>query len=234
MATKETASRGAFDFAKAIDHTLLKPEATSQDIRKHCEEAKKYSFYAVCVNPCYVSLAKEVLLVSEVKVCTVVGFPLGANETQVKAFETSCAINEGADEIDMVLNIGALKNREYDLVSADIRAVVNAAQTKPVKVILETCLLNTDEKLIACKIAVDSGAQFIKTSTGFSTQGATAEDVQLIRNFVGPKIGVKASGGIRDQETAMKMLTAGANRLGTNSSLAIIGVTTLNKDEESY
>lgn len=206
-----------------IDHTLLKPDATKEEISLLCEEAKKYEFVAVCVNPYYISLCKELLNDSGVKIATVVGFPLGANTKEVKAFETIDAIKNGAQEIDMVINIGALKNKDYDVVMDDIKAVVNAAKGEAiVKVIIETCLLTDDEKKKACEISLEAGADFVKTSTGFSTGGATIEDVKLMKSIVGDKMEVKASGGIRDLETANKMIEAGATRLGTSSGIKIV------------
>ena len=208
--------------AQKIDHTLLKPEATIEQIQKLCDEAKKMNFWSVCINPTYVSFAKDQLQGSEVKVCTVVGFPLGAHQGLVKAKEAELAVAEGATEIDMVLNIGALKNKNFELVFNDISAVVAAAQRNLVKVILETCLLSDEEKIKACELAKAAGAHFVKTSTGFSTGGATAEDIRLMRKTVGPTLGVKASGGIRDYETLIKMIEAGANRIGTSSGVALL------------
>jgi deoxyribose-phosphate aldolase len=206
-----------------IDHTLLKPDTTQTMVEKLCLEAKTYQFCSVCILPCFVSLAVDCLKDSDVKVCTVIGFPLGASESAIKAIETGVAIDQGADEIDMVLNIGLLKSAELDRVKADIAAVVGAARGKTVKVILETCLLSEAEKIQACKLCVEAGADFVKTSTGFSSAGATIEDVQLMRNTVGKKLGVKASGGVRDYEIACAMIEAGATRLGTSSGLSIIG-----------
>lgn len=206
-----------------IDHTLLKPDATKEDISLLCEEAKKYEFVAVCVNPYYISLCKELLNDSDVKIATVVGFPLGANTKEVKAFETIDAIKNGAQEIDMVINIAALKNKDYDVVMEDIKSVVDAAKDDAiVKVIIETCLLTDDEKKKACEISLEAGADFVKTSTGFSTGGATVEDVKLMKSIVGDRMEVKASGGIRDLETANKMIEAGATRLGTSSGIKIV------------
>lgn len=204
-----------------IDHTLLKPDATSSMIESLCREAIENNFYAVCVNPCFVKFAKDLLKGSNVKVATVIGFPLGANTKEVKAFETEDAIKNGADEVDMVINIGALKNKDYDLVKEDIKSVVEAAKGKIVKVIIETCLLTDDEKKKACELALEAGAHFVKTSTGFSSGGATVEDVKLMKLVVGDKMGIKASGGIRDLETARKMIEAGATRLGTSSGVKI-------------
>lgn len=209
--------------AAAIDHTLLKPEATKDQIIKLCTEAKEYSFASVCVNPAWVSAAAAELSGSSVKVCTVIGFPLGASTSAVKAFETEDAIGNGAEEIDMVLNIGALKSGDTNLVKQDIEAVVQAAKGKAiVKVILETCLLSDDEKRTASKLAKEAGADFVKTSTGFSTNGATVEDIKLMREAVGPEMGVKASGGVRSLEDLEQMMEAGATRIGASSGVAIM------------
>lgn len=206
-----------------IDHTLLKPEATEDMIKKLCDEAKEYGFVAVCVNPFYVKKAKELLEGTNVKVATVVGFPLGANVKEVKAFETKKAIEDGAEEIDMVINIGALKNKDYETVKEDIKAVVEAAGDKAiVKVIIETCLLTDEEKVKACELAKESGAHYVKTSTGFSKAGAKVEDVKLMKKVIGEDMKVKASGGIRDYETAKAMIEAGASRIGASSSVKII------------
>ncbi len=210
------------DIAQYIDHTLLKPDATSDQIRKLCEEAKQYGFATVCVNSSNVRLAAELLKGSSVKAIAVVGFPLGAATPKAKAFETLEAIRNGAGEIDMVLNIGATKERDYQTALNDIMAVVGAAGDTPVKVILETSQLNDEEKLIACALSKAAGAAFVKTSTGFGGGGATVEDIKLMRRVVGPHMGVKASGGVKSLEDAMKMLEAGANRLGTSSSVAIV------------
>ncbi|WP_349237105.1 deoxyribose-phosphate aldolase [Bacillus sp. REN3] len=209
---------------RMIDHTLLKAEATETQIVKLAEEAKEYKFASVCVNPTWVKTAAEVLKdTEEVKVCTVIGFPLGASTSEVKAFETKNAIENGATEVDMVINIGALKDKQYDAVEKDIKAVVEAAKGKALtKVIIETCLLTDEEKTMACKLSVNAGADFVKTSTGFSTGGATAEDVALMRKTVGPDIGVKASGGVRSLEDAQKMIEAGATRIGASSGVAIM------------
>lgn len=207
---------------KYIDHTLLKADASQEQIETLIEEAKKYDFASVCVNPTWVSFAAQVLKGTDVKVCTVIGFPLGANTPELKAFETSDAIQNGADEVDMVINIGALKSRNFDLVERDIRAVVEAAKGTLVKVIIETCLLTDDEKVRACQIAQKAGADFVKTSTGFSTGGATVEDVALMRKTVGPDMGVKASGGARSYEDALAFIKAGATRIGASSGVAIM------------
>ena len=207
---------------KYIDHTLLKADASQEQIETLIEEAKKYDFASVCVNPTWVSFAAQALKATDVKVCTVIGFPLGANTPELKAFETSDAIQNGADEVDMVINIGALKSRNFDLVERDIRAVVEAAKGTLVKVIIETCLLTDDEKVKACQIAQKAGADFVKTSTGFSTGGATVEDVALMRKTVGPDMGVKASGGARSYEDALAFIKAGATRIGASSGVAIM------------
>jgi deoxyribose-phosphate aldolase len=205
-----------------IDHTILKPEATREEVETLCKEAMEYKFAAVCVNPYYVEFCKDILKDTNVLVATVIGFPLGANTKEVKAFETTNAIKNGADEIDMVINIGALKDKNYNLVKDDISAVVNVAKGKAiVKVIIETSLLLDDEKVKACELAMEAGADFVKTSTGFSTGGATIEDVKLMKSVVGDKLEVKASGGVRDLETAIKMVKAGATRLGTSSGIKI-------------
>ncbi|WP_400242522.1 deoxyribose-phosphate aldolase [Niallia sp. JL1B1071] len=211
------------NIAKMIDHTLLKADATKEQIVTLCEEAKQYIFASVCVNPTWVKVASELLDGTEVKVCTVIGFPLGAATSATKAFETEDAIKNGATEVDMVINIGALKDKNYDLVKEDIKAVVDAAKGKALsKVIIETSLLTNEEKEIACKLAVEAGADFVKTSTGFSTGGATVEDIALMRKTVGPNIGVKASGGVRSSEDTAKMIEAGATRIGASSGVAIV------------
>lgn len=207
---------------KYIDHTLLKPDASQEQIETLIEEAKKYDFASVCVNPTWVNFASQALKATDVKVCTVIGFPLGANTPELKAFETSDAIQNGANEIDMVINIGALKSRNFDLVERDIRAVVEAAKGTLVKVIIETCLLTDDEKVKACQLAQKAGADFVKTSTGFSTGGATVADVALMRKTVGPDMGVKASGGARSYEDALAFIKAGATRIGASSGVAIM------------
>ncbi|MGT2833525.1 deoxyribose-phosphate aldolase [Streptococcus halotolerans] len=209
-------------FNRLIDHTLLKPESTQEQVDKLIAEAKEYEFASVCVNPTWVKHASEKLSETPVKVCTVIGFPLGANTSATKAFETKNAIENGADEIDMVINIGAAKDGNFDLVEADIAAVVKASGDKLVKVIIETCLLTDDEKVKACKAAVSAGADFVKTSTGFSTGGANVHDVALMRETVGPDIGVKASGGARSLEDVKQFVEAGATRIGTSSGVAIV------------
>ena len=210
------------NIAKYIDHTILKPEATVEDVKRLCREAKEYNFASVCVNGCYAKLVSTELAGSEVKTCVVVGFPLGAMTKEAKAFETSQAIENGASEIDMVINVGALKSKDYNFVKEDIEAVVNAAKGKAlVKVIIETCLLSDEEKVKVCEIAKEAKADFVKTSTGFSTAGATKEDIALMRKTVGPDLGVKASGGVRDFKAAMEMINAGASRIGSSNSIAI-------------
>lgn len=205
-----------------VDHTLLKPNATQEEVAKLCEEAKAYCFASVCVNPSYVALCARLLAGSGVKVCTVIGFPLGSTTPTVKAIEARDAIANGADEIDMVINVGALKSGNDAYVKDDIRAVREATRGKVLKVILETSLLSKEEKVRACRISSEVGADFVKTSTGFSTGGATVEDIRLMRETVGPRMGVKASGGIRDADTAKAMISAGATRLGTSASVAIV------------
>jgi len=211
-------------FAKMIDHTLLKPDATADMIAQLCFEARKYNFASVCVNPTHVKLSAELLQGSDVKVCTVIGFPLGATMTEVKVFETKNAIKDGATEIDMVINIGALKAGDHQLVANDIREVVNASHATGalVKVIIETALLTDEEKVIASLLAKEAGADYVKTSTGFSSGGATVHDVALIRKTVGPTLGVKAAGGIRTQQDADEMVAAGATRLGASAGVKIM------------
>lgn len=212
------------NIAKMIDHTLLKANATREQVMKLLEEAKHYSFASVCVNPTWVKTAAEFLKdTKEVKVCTVIGFPLGATTSAVKAFEAKNAIENGAAEVDMVINIGALKDQQYDLVEKDIKAVVEVAKGKALtKVIIETSLLTNEEKVKACQLAVSAGADFVKTSTGFSTGGATVEDVALMRKTVGPTIGVKASGAVRSLEDTEAMIKAGATRIGASSGVSIV------------
>lgn len=208
--------------ARMIDHTLLKPEATKAGIEKLCKEALEYNFASVCVNPTNVELAAKLLKGSEVKVCTVIGFPLGANTSEVKAFETKDAIAKGAQEVDMVINIGRLKDKDYEYVKNDIKAVVDAADRKALtKVIIETCLLTDEEKIKVCKLAKEAGADFVKTSTGFSTGGAIPEDIKLMRKAVGPELGVKASGGVRSIADAEAVINNGATRIGASASIAI-------------
>ena len=207
---------------KFIDHTLLKAFATSDEIRKLCEEAKKYNFKSVCVNPVHVSLAKDCLEGSDVLVCTVIGFPLGANTKEIKAFETIDAIKNGADEIDMVINIGKAKEHDYTYIEDEIKMVVAASTGKTTKVIIETCYLNDEEKMNCCLAAKKAKATFVKTSTGFGTGGATANDIRLMRETVGPDMGVKASGGIRNLDDLELMVENGATRIGASSGVAIM------------
>ncbi|MZQ99178.1 MAG: deoxyribose-phosphate aldolase [Acidaminobacter sp.] len=218
------------NLAGYIDHTILKPDATREQVLQVCEEAKIHGFWSVCVNPYYVSVVAEALKGSTVKVCSVIGFPLGASVTAVKAAETRQAIADGAGEIDMVINIAALKNGDDSYVRQDIEGVVAALEGKAIlKVILETCLLTKEEKIRACELSKAAGAHFVKTSTGFSSGGATAEDILLMRSVVGPQMGVKASGGIRSREIALEMIGAGADRIGASASVAIV----LNEDSNS-
>lgn len=210
------------ELAKMIDHTILKPEATEKEVEKLCNEALEYNFASVCINPSMVEKAAEMLKGSDVKVCTVIGFPLGATTTEVKAFETEDVIKKGATEVDMVINVGKLKEGNLDYVKKDIEAVVNAAKGKALtKVIIETCLLTDEEKVTACKLSKEAGADFVKTSTGFSTGGATAKDIKLMRETVGEELGVKASGGVRSLEDAELMIENGASRIGASASIAI-------------
>jgi len=211
------------ELASIIDHTLLKPDATEDQIIKICSEAKEYSFASVCINPCYVRLAAKELKDTKVKVCTVIGFPLGAATTALKAAEAADAVKNGADEVDMVINIGALKSGNIKAVEEDIKAVVYAVKPKAiVKVIIETCLLTDEEKVKACMAAKTAGADFVKTSTGFGTGGAKVEDIKLMRKTVGNSMRIKASGGIRDYDTAKAMIEAGADRIGASASVAIV------------
>ena len=212
------------DIAKIIDHTLLKPEATRDQIVQLCREAREYGFAAVCVNPCYVKLAAELLRGSSVKVCSVVGFPLGATLPEVKAYEARRAIEEGAAEIDMVINIGALKSGDLELVKRDIASVVDVCHAKGAlcKVIIEAALLTDEEKVLACQLAKAAGADYVKTSTGFGPGGATVQDVALMRRTVGPEMGVKAAGGIRSYEAAKSMVEAGATRIGASAGVKIV------------
>lgn len=210
-------------YGKYFDHTILKPEASREGVIKVCKEALEHDFASVCVNQYRTALAAEQLKDSDVMVCTVVGFPLGAVSTEVKAFETRQAIADGAQEIDMVINVGALKDGDYNYVREDIRALKEVCGDKVhLKVIIETCLLTEEEKVKACELSVEAGADFVKTSTGFSTGGATAEDVALMKKTVEGRAKVKASGGIRDKETAQKMIEAGADRLGTSATVKIV------------
>lgn len=210
------------DIAKYIDHTVLAATATRDKIEQICKEADQYKFASVCVNSCWVALCAKLLEKSEVKVCTVVGFPLGAMSSESKAYEAKKAVLAGADEVDMVINIGYLKNHDDDLVQDDIAMVKAASGNATLKVIIETCLLTDEEKVRACRLAKASGADFVKTSTGFSTGGATVEDIKLMRKAVGPELGVKASGGIRTYADARAMIDAGATRIGASAGIAIV------------
>ncbi|MBT2665528.1 deoxyribose-phosphate aldolase [Bacillus sp. ISL-4] len=217
--------------AGLIDHTLLKADATKEQIKVLCEEAREYNFASVCVNPTWVKYASELLEGSEVKVCTVIGFPLGATTPETKAFETKDAISNGAHEVDMVINIGALKDKDDELVERDIRAVIAASTGKALsKVIIETSLLTDEEKVRACELAVKAGTDYVKTSTGFSTGGATVEDITLMRKTVGPDIGVKASGGVRNTSDAQKVIEAGATRIGASAGVSIVKGLTADSD----
>lgn len=207
---------------KYIDHTVLKATTTPKDIEKLCNEAKEYKFYSVCVNGCYVSLCKKLLVNTDVKVAAVIGFPLGAMSTEAKVYETKKCIEDGANEIDMVINVGMLKAKEYDYVREEIRQIKEAIGTNVLKVIIETCYLTDDEKVKACELAVEAKADFVKTSTGFGTNGATFEDVALMKKTVGNRAKVKASGGVKTYETAVKYIELGAERLGTSSGIQII------------
>lgn len=210
------------EFNKYFDHTLLKPEATLPEIQKLCEEAAKYNFASVCVNPNYVAAAKEFLKGTDVDVCTVIGFPLGANTPAVKAFEAMEAVKQGATEIDMVIAVGQLKNKENDYVQAEIELVKKACGNNTLKVIIETCLLTDEEKVRACELCVAAGADFVKTSTGFGSKGATVEDVALMKKTVAGRAKVKAAGGIRDAVTAKAMIAAGADRIGASKTIEIL------------
>lgn len=210
------------NYNKLIDHTLLKQDATPEQIIKLCEEAKQYDFMSVCVNPAYVPLASSVLKGSDVKVCTVVGFPLGMNLTKTKLQETELAISQGADEIDMVINVGMLKDNHDDYVLQEISLLKQACGSRILKVIIETCLLTDEEKVRACTLAKEAGADFVKTSTGFSTGGATVHDIKLMRETVGKDMGVKASGGVKTHQDLLDMVEAGATRIGTSSGVKII------------
>lgn len=208
---------------KLIDHTALKPNTNKESILKLIAEAKTYDFASVCVNPCWVALAHQELKNTDVKVCTVIGFPLGANTTKVKVFETKDAIEKGAQEIDMVINIAMLKDKEYDYVENEIHQIVEAAKDKAiVKVIIETCLLTDEEKIKACELSQKAGADFVKTSTGFSTGGATVHDIALMRKTVGAEMGVKASGGVHTHEEALAMVEAGATRIGASVGVKLL------------
>ena len=209
--------------AAMIDHTILKAAATSQEIIQLCKEARQHHFASVCINPCYVKLASEQLAGTDVKVCTVVGFPLGANATEIKAQEARHAVLDGAREVDMVINVGALKEGRLDYVEKDIAEVVKNSAGAVVKVIIETCYLTDDEKKEACRLSEKAGAHFVKTSTGFGTGGATIDDVRLMKSIVGDRLQVKASGGIKTLNDALNMVEAGASRIGTSSGIKIIG-----------
>ena len=210
------------NYNKMIDHTVLKADTPLETIKRICDEAMEYGFASVCINPCHVAYCADYLKDSDVNVCTVIGFPLGANTSAVKAFETKDAIANGADEIDMVMNIGALKDKNYDLVRDDVKAVVEAANGTLVKVILETCLLTEDEIKKACELCVEAKADYVKTSTGFSTRGATIEDVRIMKEAVHGKAKVKAAGGVRTPEDMVKIVAAGAYRIGTSAGCSLV------------
>lgn len=210
------------NYNKMIDHTVLKADTPLETVKKICDEAMEYGFASVCINPCHVTYCADYLKDSDVNVCTVIGFPLGANTSAVKAFETKDAIANGADEIDMVMNIGALKDKNYDLVRDDVKAVVEAANGTLVKVILETCLLTEDEIKKACELCVEAKADYVKTSTGFSTRGATIEDVRIMKEAVHGKAKVKAAGGVRTPEDMVKIVAAGADRIGTSAGCSLV------------
>lgn len=212
------------NLASLIDHTMLKADSRKETILKYCKEAKEYGFASVCVNSVNVALVAAELAGTQIKTCSVVGFPLGAMSTASKSFEAKQAVADGASEIDMVMNIGAAKDGAWTVVEEDIRAVVEASKPALVKVIIETCLLSDEEKVKACQAAESAGADFVKTSTGFSTAGATLEDVKLMRETVGNRLGVKASGGVRDPEFAKDLIEAGANRLGASNGLKVLGI----------
>ena len=210
------------NYNKMIDHTVLKADTPLEKVKRICDEAMEYGFASVCINPCHVAYCADYLKDSDVNVCTVIGFPLGANTSAVKAFETKDAIANGADEIDMVMNIGALKDKNYDLVRDDVKAVVEAANGTLVKVILETCLLTEDEIKKACELCVEAKADYVKTSTGFSTRGATIEDVRIMKEAVHGKAKVKAAGGVRTPEDMVKIVAAGADRIGTSAGCSLV------------
>ncbi|SJZ51678.1 deoxyribose-phosphate aldolase [Selenihalanaerobacter shriftii] len=210
------------EISNMIDHTILNADAIEEDIKTKCQEAKEYNFASVCVNPSFVKLASEELKGSSVKVCTVIGFPLGMNTTKVKAFEVKNAIKNGAQELDMVINLGAVKSEVWNIVKDDIKEVVAVSSDNIVKVIIETCYLNDEEKRKACQVVKEAGADFVKTSTGFGTGGATIDDVKLMKEVVGDELEVKASGGIRSLEDAKQMIEAGATRIGASSGVKII------------
>lgn len=210
------------NYNKMIDHTVLKADTPLETVKRICDEAMEYGFASVCINPCHVAYCADYLKDSDVNVCTVIGFPLGANTSATKAFETKDAIANGADEIDMVMNIGALKDKNYDLVRDDVKSVVEAANGTLVKVILETCLLTEDEIKKACELCVEAKADFVKTSTGFSTRGATIEDVKIMKAAVQGKAKVKAAGGVRTHEDMVKIVEAGADRIGTSAGCSLV------------
>lgn len=210
------------NYNKMIDHTVLKADTPLETVKRICDEVMEYGFASVCINPCHVAYCADYLKDSDVNVCTVIGFPLGANTSAVKAFETKDAIANGADEIDMVMNIGALKDKNYDLVRDDVKAVVEAANGTLVKVILETCLLTEDEIKKACELCVEAKADYVKTSTGFSTRGATIEDVRIMKEAVHGKAKVKAAGGVRTPEDMVKIVAAGADRIGTSAGCSLV------------
>ena len=210
------------NYNKMIDHTVLKADTPLETVKRICDEAMEYGFASVCINPCHVAYCADYLKDSDVNVCTVIGFPLGANTSAVKAFETKDAIANGADEIDMVMHIGALKDKNYDLVRDDVKAVVEAANGTLVKVILETCLLTEDEIKKACELCVEAKADYVKTSTGFSTRGATIEDVRIMKEAVHGKAKVKAAGGVRTPEDMVKIVAAGADRIGTSAGCSLV------------
>ena len=211
------------NYNKMIDHTVLKADTPLETVKRICDEAMEYGFASVCINPCHVAYCADYLKDSDVNVCTVIGFPQGATPTEVKVFETKNAIENGATEVDMVIPVGVLKDKDYIAVENDIRAVVEAAKSKALtKVIIETCLLTDEEKIMACKLSKSAGADFVKTSTGFSTAGATVKDIRLMRETVGEQMGVKASGGVRSREDADAMIKAGATRIGTSNGVKIV------------
>ena len=209
-------------YNKFIDNTILKADATIEDIKRLCEESKIYDFKSVCINPCFIKAAKEFLKGSDVLICTVIGFPLGSMTTEAKVFEAMDAVKKGADEVDMVINISMLKDKQYDYVKTEIEQIKGAVGKKVLKVIIECCLLTDEEKVIACKLAKEAGADFVKTSTGFSKWGATKEDIKLMRETVGPLMGVKAAGGVRAHEEMLEMIENGATRIGTSSGAKLM------------
>ena len=209
-------------YNKFIDNTILKADATIEDIKRLCEESKIYDFKSVCINPCFIKAAKEFLKGSDVLICTVIGFPLGSMTTEAKVFEAMDAVKKGADEVDMVINISMLKDKQYDYVKTEIEQIKGVVGKKVLKVIIECCLLTDEEKVIACKLAKEAGADFVKTSTGFSKWGATKEDIKLMRETVGPLMGVKAAGGVRTHEEMLEMIENGATRIGTSSGAKLM------------